>query len=393
MGKYLRRRKFTIGRFLLMLWRILLTLVFSAGAIWFSGNALMWGLTHVGVPGNTMQGSAMEYGIMDRFDMQMTNKISAALEGVLSIEKVYWLNDDDQIAPEPNQDNFGTTSDPSSMQGFLDEAKELLGVEDTLFSTETKLYYNSEVTYYLDETIMAITWKELIDGTVYTLSEVKIAHPSQFRRFLADGVYGSDKQYTTTQMAATVNAVTASSGDFYKFRPYGIKVYDGQVMHVYSIVDTCFITEDGDFIFSYRKEITDRETAQKFVDDNNVRFSLAFGPVLVDNYECVPIPEDYTLGEVHDNYPRAAIAKMGGELHYLMVAANQDPDRGLFPVPDMHQFGRQLQAFGAEKAYALDGGQTAVIVTNDKLINRPSYGYQRAISDIIYFATAIPDGE
>jgi exopolysaccharide biosynthesis protein len=58
----------------------------------------------------------------------------------------------------------------------------------------------------------------------------------------------------------------------------------------------------------------------------------------------------------------------------------------------MAEFGRQLQAFGAEKAYALDGGQTAVIVTNDTLINRPSYVRQRQISDIIYFATALPDG-
>ena len=84
---------------------------------------------------------------------------------------------------------------------------------------------------------------------------------------------------------------------------------------------------------------------------------------------------------------------MPGELHYLLVAANQDPDRGLERVPTMTEFGKQLYAFGAEQAYALDGGQTAVIVTNDKLINRPSYGYQRAISDIIYFATAIPNGE
>ena len=59
----------------------------------------------------------------------------------------------------------------------------------------------------------------------------------------------------------------------------------------------------------------------------------------------------------------------------------------------MAEFAGQMQAFGAEQAYALDGGQTAVIVTGDKLINRPSYGYQRAISDIIYFATALPDGE
>jgi exopolysaccharide biosynthesis protein len=225
------------------------------------------------------------------------------------------------------------------------------------------------------------------------MSEVKIAHPSQFRRFLADGVYGSDKQYTTTQMATTVNAVTASSGDFYKFRPSGIKVYDGQVMHFNNSIDTLFINDQGDFLFSYRKELADKGAAQQFVDENNVRFSLAFGPVLVENSQCVPVPGNYGLGEPNDNYPRAAIAKMSGELHYLLVAANQDPDRGYERVPTMHQFGQQLQAFGAVQAYALDGGQTAVIVTNDKLINRPSYGRQRQISDIVYFATAIPDGE
>lgn len=386
MGKYARRKRVSV-------WYILLTILLAIPAGWLTVNFLAWGALHVGVPGNTAQAEPVKLGVMDRFDMQMTNKISSALEGVLSIEKVYWLNDHDQIAPEPDQDKFGTTSDPAAMQGFLDEAKKLLGVEDTLFSTETKLYAGSEITYYLDETIMVITWQELIDGSVYTLSEVKIAHPSQFRRFLADGVYGSDKQYVTTQMAATVNAVTASSGDFYKFRPYGIKVYDGQVMHVNSVVDTLFITDEGEFLFSFRGEIKDKETAQKFVDENNVRFSLAFGPVLVKDSQRMTIPGNYTLGEVDDNYPRAAIAKMPGELHYLMVAANQDPDRGYNRVPTMPEFADRLYAFGAEQAYALDGGQTAVIVTNDKLINRPSYGYQRAISDIIYFATAIPDGE
>lgn len=384
MGKYERKRKISF-------WRVLVTLILAVPSIYLCVQFFRWNVVHVGVPGNKNQASSMELGIMDRFDMHMTNQISAALDGVLAIEKVYWLNDDDQIAPEPNQSNYVTYDNPGDMQEFLDRAKQMLGVEDTLFSTETKLHADSKVVAYLDETIMVITWKELIDGTVYTLSEVKIAHPSQFRRFLADGVYGSDKQYTTTEMASTVNAVTASSGDFYKFRPYGIKVYDGQVMHVNSVVDTCFITEDGDLLFSRRWEINDKETAQKFVDENKVRFSLAFGPVLVDDGAYVPVPENYTLGEVENHYPRAAIAKMG-DLHYLMVAANQDPDRGLNNVPTMAQFGRQMEAFGAEKAYALDGGQTAVIVTNDTLINRPSYGRQRHISDIIYFATALRDG-
>ena len=382
-----RKKKFSV-------WRILLTIALGIPAMVLTVKILNWSVINVGVPGNANDASTAEFAVMDRYDMKMTNAVSSALEGVLDIEKVYWLNDDDQIAPEPDQAKYSYTTDPASLQDFLDKAKELLGVEDTVFTTKTQIYTGSQVITYLDETIMVITWKEMINDIVYTMSEVKIAHPSQFRRFLAGGVYGSDKQYVTSEMAAMVNAVTASSGDFYKFRAYGIKVYDGQVMHAQGSLDTLYIDDAGDFLFTYRGEIKDKETAQKFVDENNIRFSLSFGPILVHDGQLVKIPQDYTVGEVADNqyYPRAAVAKMPGELHYLMVVANQDPPRGYERAPTMPEFARQLYAFGVEQAYALDGGQTAVIVTNDQLINRPSYGYQRMISDIIYFATAIPDG-
>ena len=385
MGKYERKKTKRFSP-----WRFILTALVSIPAAMLTVNILNWGVFHIGVPGSSASTGSVELAIMDRYDMQMTNEISSALEGVLSIEKVYWLNDDDKIAPEPNPDNFGTTADPSTMQPFLDEAKQLLGVEDTLFHTGITLMPGSQITYYLDETIMVITWKEVRHNSVYTISEVKIAHPSQFRRFVADGVYGSDKQYQTTDMAATVNAVTASSGDFYKFRQMGVSVYEGKVMRMNNKVDTCFITEDGDMLFSPRGELKTKDEAQKFVDEHNVRFSLAFGPVLVDNFQKVPLNGVYPLGEVEDQYPRAALCKMSGELHYLLLASNQEGPYS--NVPDISTFADQMVALGCEKAYTLDGGQTAVVVTNDKLINRPSYGYQRLISDIIYFATALPDG-
>jgi hypothetical protein len=47
--------------------------------------------------------------------------------------------------------------------------------------------------------------------------------------------------------------------------------------------------------------------------------------------------------------------------------------------------------FGVKHGYTLDGGQTAVVVMNDKVINRVVYNAQRKVSDIIYFATAVPD--
>ena len=59
---------------------------------------------------------------------------------------------------------------------------------------------------------------------------------------------------------------------------------------------------------------------------------------------------------------------------------------------DVTQFARYLQEMGIPRAYALDGGQTSTIVMNDQLMNPVDYGGQRQTSDILYFATAVPDG-
>lgn len=344
----------------------------------------------VGNPGTSAQVAAAEVGIMDKYDMFVTNTISDSLDGILAIEKVYWLNDDDLVAPEPDQSCYGESQDPKELQWLLDEAASLIGDDEMYFDPETTvLAPGTKIIYYLDETIFAITWKEGHDLSTYCFSEVFIAHPSQFRRFLAGGEYGSEKQFITTEMAASVNAVVASSGDFYRFRNYGTIVYDGKVQRIRSEnIDTCYIDDKGDLIFNYAGDITDIEVAQQFVDENNIRFSVAFGPILVDNYERVE-PYEYYLGEIKDEYPRSALCQMG-ELHYLLATANGD---GYYQrTPDIHVFAKNIHATGCEKAYTLDGGQTAVIAMNDQLINAVLFGFQRKISDIIYFATAVPDG-
>ena len=61
--------------------------------------------------------------------------------------------------------------------------------------------------------------------------------------------------------------------------------------------------------------------------------------------------------------------------------------------PNIWDFTRVLVSYGVDKAYALDGGQTTVIAMDGDLVTSVDFGYQRQISDIIYFATALPDGE
>ena len=194
---------------------ILLTLVVAVGCLSLTGVLTVSVAMADGDANNYTKSEPVDVAIMDRFEMYITNQTSNALAGVLEIDKVYWLSDDDPVAPEPDQAKFGSTDDPSTLGWLLEDAEKILDGQTTVFSTDLTIAPNTLVRYYLDDTIFAITWKQPVGNTMYTVSEVKIAHPSQFRRFLAGGEYGSPIQLTTSEMAASVNAVVASSGDFY----------------------------------------------------------------------------------------------------------------------------------------------------------------------------------
>lgn len=332
--------------------------------------------------------SESNLGVVERFFMNGSNAISDATASILNVEKKYWISPDAVAAPKPDQSCFGETDDPASVFEIVDKAEKLLDGQSLYFSSEVTLLEDTTIRYYLDDTILAITWKQPIDNTVYTFSEVKIADPSQFRRYLAGGEYGSGKLAIPTEMANNVNAVVASSGDYYQFRSAGVIVYDGTVCRVGSGADTCYIDSDGNLhLMGIRDQFRNIEAAQKYVEDNQIQFSLAFGPILVENGEKYDFGA-YGLGEVKDQFARAALCQMD-ELHYLLVNANAEGSQKSYPT--MYDFADRIYQTGCRTAYALDGGQTAVIVMDGELINQVTYGYQRKISDIIYFATALPN--
>lgn len=365
------------------------SLVLAVVSIFCSAQLLRTLLYSSGTQKQTTDSDSASYTILDKFDMYMTNQTANALDGVLAIKKQYWLSDSDIVAPKPDPNRYGTATDPAELTWLMEKATETFEGEPLLFNEKTPVWTGDKIYYYYDETILAITWKQVISGGTYTFSEIKVAHPSQFRRFLAGGEFGSDKQYVTTEMAASVNAVVASSGDFYKFRHYGASVYLGQLWRFEGhYVDTCFIDDKGDLLFKYRDELANEAQTKQFIEENNIRFSLAFGPVILDGGE-IKVPSEYVIGEIGKNYTRAALCQLGN-LHYMLVNAGQEGEN--VQRTTLKVFAQNLQDMGVTRAYALDGGQTAVIAMDGKLISRPDYGTQRQISDIIYFATALPDG-
>ena len=372
---------------------------------------LMGGIwQNVGKPKNAVQTKVADMQILEFFDGTVSEQITAVRNSMVPVDipdfpeetvpvteetippvrKQYWIEEGTLVAPEPNQSRFGRTDDPEVMAQVLKDARWLLDGQTTYFQPDRQLYEDSIVRYYLDDSIFAITWKETYDGAVYTFAEIKVSHPSQFRRHLAGGEYGSNMQYLTTEMAAEVNAVVASAGDFYRFRDFGAVVYQGQAKRVEgTYAETCYIDRSGDMHFTYGGDVLRVSEVQEFVDEHDIEFSLAFGPILVDDYEVIPHTW-YGVGEIKDEYARAALLQMD-TLHYIVVTANTD---GITEkVPTVARFQEIIAATGCRHAYCLDGGQTATIVMNDELVNRPVKGQQRKISDIIYFATAVPETE
>lgn len=367
--------------------RILFSIPIAAVCIILTVCLLLSLLNHIGTSVTIPQSDAT---IMDKFDQYVTNEILTKLDGFVDVERVYWLDDNDQVAPKPNKSAFGETDDPASLQWLLDEAADLLEGQDLLFSTDVDIIPGSVISYYLDETIFTIAWKQAIHNCVYTFSEVKIAHPSQFRRFLSEGQYGSGVLHTTSEMAASVNAVMASAGDYYGYRNIGVVVNNGTIYkNKPHTLDTCFIDDKGDLLFVSAEKLAKEGATEKFVAKNNVRFSLCFGPVLLKDGK-YPGTTRYPIGEISGLFSRAALCQMD-KLHYVVVTANMEP--GNRNVPNLRTFAESLASQGIQTAYTLDGGQTATIVMNNKVFNTVSYGAERDISDIIYFATALPNNQ
>ena len=331
--------------------------------------------------------SQSNLGVVERFFTNSSNAISDATASIMNIEKKYWISPDAVAAPKPDRNCYGQTDDPADMSEVVKAAEKLLDGQSLYFSSDITLLEDTTIRYYLDETILVITWKQPIDHTVYTFSEVKIADPSQFRRFLAGGEYSSGKLAIPTEMANSVNSVVASSGDYYQFRNAGVIVYNGTVCRVANGADTCYVDSNGDLHFTHIRDQMTMDSAKSYVEENDIQFSLAFGPILVENGQKHSFGA-YGLGEVGDQFARAALCQMD-KLHYLLVNANAEGNQHSYPT--MFDFADRIYQTGCRDAYALDGGQTAVIVMDGELINQVTYNYQRKISDIIYFATALPN--
>ena len=367
---------------------LLLSLVFAGVCAFVLG----WVLLNVHPSSGTVSTAKPDAKLQlsRKLDEYMNNMASDALGEQAYIRKIYTLQESDTVSPVPDPDGFGITDDPAVIQEVIKKASVLLDGQKVSFDPNASFVPGTPFRYYLDDTILVIAWQEYINERCCTCAEVKLAHGSQIRRKLAEDSYGSSVQLYASDMANSANAVVAINGDFYAFRDLGITAYQRRLYRNNpAAVDSCFFTASGDMLFSRAGELMEAGETEQFMQDNDVVFAIAFGPVLVDNGE-LQYCEHYPIGEIDTEYSRSCIA-MTDELHYFLMTINHTEDGR--PRCNINELARFIYSKGVQKACALDGGQTSEIVMMGGPINHVDFNAERTVSDIIYFATAIPDEE
>ena len=338
---------------------------------------------------------------------ELAELIASAAREVYEATRHYTIPEDALVAPKPNYDCYGVCSmeDAVQVMDVIQRAREsgLLGEdEEVAFSPDVNFYHGyhaRSIEYYLDDTIMVILWKENVEGKCCSFAEVKIADASQFRRKLANDSFGPGPQYLASELGEQVNAVVTLNADYYRPRDYGIVVYNRELCRFetenvgnrwlrYNCVDSLFVTSSGDFLVQRQGEENTPESIEEFIRENDILFSLAFGPVLVLDGEPVNC-RWYPLGEVHEGYSRAGIGQMG-ERHYLYMTLSHGNKEARWNI---NEFAQHFAEKPVQTAYALDGGQTGEIYFCGSVYNYMDFGVERPVSDIIYFATAIPNQE
>ena len=327
-----------------------------------------------------------------RFETLSNNLKSDALSDIVYIRKLYRIPEDASVAPEPNRACFGETADPAVVEAVIATASELLDGQPLSWNRNISFFPGSVIRYYCDDTILSIVWKEAIGNTVCTFAEIRIADGSQLRRALAGDSYSSSIQLKASDMAGAVNAVTAINGDFYAFRSIGVVVYKRELCRFApSVLDTCFFTSSGDMLFAHAGELTDAAATERFIEENDILFSTSFGPILVEDGRIREL-YSYPVGEVFEYFARSAIGTTD-RLHYILMVTSSENSPLYLDGMYASTAAQIMYDKGCRQAYELDGGQTAVIVFDGVPANGIVYGSERTMSDILYFATAIPGGE
>ena len=241
--------------------------------------------------------------------------------------------------------------------------------------------------HYDDGTMTVDIEIAMVDDVRVYYVYVTVADSSQLRTATA----GKPRSKTTeivAVMAERNNAVLAFNGDYYNYRDVGVVYRSGERIrfNVRAGMDMLIVDENGDLVII---ESPTKTKIENFTAEHTIVEAFSFGPALIkdgarlqfkyaEKNSCgYPTPDErLILCQLPDTED--------GRNHYLFIACD-DPGLSVRRMTDL------AEEKGAVQAYNLDGGHsTSVYLCGVRINQIPK---DRAVGDIVYFATLVPAAE
>ena len=243
---------------------------------------------------------------------------------------------------------------------------------------------------YADETIRVRMEEREEDGVIWHLAFVEIASPTQLRTATA-GKLTSSKVASVSAMARNNHAIVAMNGDNYVDKPEKTTFEYRMTQKIRSKTnktkDMLIIDENGDFHLVAAAPKNEQSAAlETIAGEHTIVNAYTFGPALVIDGVEQQINREYGYNP-NGKEPRAAIGQTG-RLSYVMAIAE---GRGESSGTTQQALAHFMAELGCTQAFNLDGGNSAEMVFGDRIYKGMPGGDERGLSDIIYFATAVPE--
>ncbi len=308
-----------------------------------------------------------------------------------------WSDEDDDSMEEYNDEEMDIATALKPYRAMASAAlSDILPVNDIAYldidiqtTGRTPVAANFTPTGYRDDTIIVELEDVRQDNSMYHVAYVKIATPSQLRTAIA-GSFGSNRTYKTSVLGKSMNAIVAINGDFYTHTKAGFIIRQGETYRQKTSknMDLLLIDDAGDFHIVLRGHDNQEKAVKSLMSQHTIINGFFFGPALVVDGVAQEIPTEYQFNPF-GNEPRAAIGQLGPLTYVMVTVDGRTNDSEGVTMPELASF---MASIGCEAAYGLDGGNSSALVFNNQLISVKNVE-ERAVSDIIYFASATELGQ
>lgn len=206
---------------------------------------------------------------------------------------------------------------------------------------------------------------------------------STIRSAFAGDVYGKNIREKTSVMAERKGAIFAINGDYYGFRDIGYVIRNGLTYRLTprpeSADNAVLLSENGSMI-----KIDEASISREALSALQPWQVWSFGPLLLNQGQ-LRVDENSKVPYELDSNPRTAIGQLDENTFMFVVSDGRTNESAGLSLLELAEV---FVEYGATFAYNLDGGGSATMWFNGRLINKPTNSgstiSERSISDCVY---------